>query len=74
MTNSNEIFKKDMPYDNFKSHKKPRFHPLFRRYNFEKAAGEGGGQIDPRPFVLVLKILKKHGFNQSEYFLHIEKL
>ena len=27
-------------------HKKPGFHPLFRRYIFRKTAG-GGGQIDP---------------------------
>ena len=36
LRNFNEIFRKDVPYDNFKSHKKPGFHPLFRRYNFQK--------------------------------------
>ena len=35
-----------MPYNSFKSHKKLGFHPLFRRYNFQKATG--GGQIDPK--------------------------
>ena len=27
------------PYDNFKSHKNTGFHPLFRRYNFQKTTG-----------------------------------
>ena len=31
-----------MPYDNIKSHKKPGFHPLFRRYIFRKTT-EGVG-------------------------------
>ena len=44
MRNFNEIFRKDVPYDNFKSHQKPGFHPLLRRYNFQKTTG--GGQID----------------------------
>ena len=48
----NEIFRKDVPYDNFKSHKKTGFHPLFRIYNFQKTTG--GGQIDP-PAVLGLR-------------------
>ena len=26
----NEIFRKDVTYDNIKSHKKPGFHPLFK--------------------------------------------
>ena len=42
-----------MPYDNFKSHKKPGFHPLFRIYIFWKTTG-GGGQINS-PAVLGLK-------------------
>ena len=29
-----------MSYYNIKSHKKPAFHPLFRRYIFRKTAGE----------------------------------
>ena len=48
-----------MAYDNIKSHKKPGFHPLFRRRSFQKTAGGGGGggggggaaQIDPRAFL-----------------------
>ena len=43
MRNFNEIFRKDMTYDNIKSHKKPGFNPLCRRYIFRKAAGGGGG-------------------------------
>ena len=42
--NFNEIFRKDIPYDNFKIHKKPGFHPLEDTI-FEKPQG-GGGQID----------------------------
>ena len=34
-----------MPYDDIKSHKKPAFQPLFRRYTFQKTTG-GGAQID----------------------------
>ena len=45
-----------MAYDNIKSHKKPGFHPLFRRRSFQKTAGGGAGgggaaQIDPRAFL-----------------------
>ena len=44
----NEIFKKDVSKDNIKSHKKPRFHLLFRRHIFRKTTG---GQFDPpQPF------------------------
>ena len=28
---------------NIKSHKKPGFHPLFKRYSFRKTTGGGGG-------------------------------
>ena len=30
-----------MTYDNIKSHKKPGFHPLFRRYIFRKNTEKG---------------------------------
>ena len=33
MWNFNDIFRKEVPYDNIKSHKKPGFNPLFRRYS-----------------------------------------
>ena len=36
MTNFNETFREDVTYDDIKSHKKPGFHPLFRRYNFRE--------------------------------------
>ena len=32
----NKIFRKDVTYNNFKSHEKPEFYPLFRRYIFRK--------------------------------------
>ena len=37
--NLNEIFKKDVVYDNIKSHKKAEFHPLPRKYIFGKVTG-----------------------------------
>ena len=36
MRNLNEVFRKDVTYDNIKSHKKSKYHRLFRRYIFEK--------------------------------------
>ena len=39
MRNFNEIFRKDVTYDNIKSHKKTGFHSLFRRYIFGKTTG-----------------------------------
>ena len=44
LRNFNEIFRKDVTLtcDNIKSHKKPVFHPLFRRYIFQKTAGGRG--------------------------------
>ena len=47
LRNFNEIFKKYVTYNNIKSHKKQGFHPLSRRYIFQKTIG--GGQIDPPP-------------------------
>ena len=38
-----------------KSHKKPEFLPLFRRYAFRKATG--WGQIDPSPSRFRVKFL-----------------
>ena len=37
--NFNETFRKDVAYDNIKSHKKPGIHYLFSRYIFEKTTG-----------------------------------
>ena len=44
LRNVNEIFRKDVTYGNVKSHKNTGFHPLFRRYSFEKPLERG--QID----------------------------
>ena len=49
MRNLNEVFEKDVTYDNIKIHKKVGFHPLFRRYIFWKNGSGSRGQIDPRP-------------------------
>ena len=38
-----------MTYDNIKSHKKPRFDPLFRRYIFWKTTEEGQTYLSPNP-------------------------
>ena len=58
LRNFNEIFRKDMPYDNIKSRKKPESHPLFRRYIFRKTTGWSNWPPapPPSPAVLVLKI------------------
>ena len=41
MMNFNEIFRKNVTYDNIKRHKKSRFHPLFIK--------NIGGHINPPP-------------------------
>ena len=44
------ISMKDATYNNIKSHKKPAFHPLFRRQIFGKTMGAGGGvKLSPHP-------------------------
>ena len=55
MRNFNEIFRKNVAYDNIESHKKPWFHLLFRRYIFRKTTGEV--KLTP-PAVLGLKHVK----------------
>ena len=52
MRNLNEIFKKDVTYDNTKSHKKPDFHPLFRRYIFRKTTVVECVKLISPPFTL----------------------
>ena len=56
LRNFNEIFRKDVPYDNIKSHKKPGFHSLFRTYIFRKTTL--GFKLTPPPSVLGLNCLK----------------
>ena len=46
MGNFNDIFGKDVPFNNIKSHKEPGFHPHFTRYTFRNTTGD---QIDPPP-------------------------
>ena len=57
-TTFNEIFRKDVTYDNIEKYKKEKFHLLFRRCIFRKKTDGGGGgrggagsrtQIPPRP-------------------------
>ena len=44
MRHFNENFRKDVTYDNIKSHTKPGLHPLSRRCIFAKTTkGLGGG-------------------------------
>ena len=50
LRNFNEIFRKDVTYDNIKSHKKPAFHPLFRGYIFRKTTGGGGVKLTLQQF------------------------
>ena len=49
----NETFMKKVTYDNIKSHKKPGFHPLSRRYIFGKITG--GSQIASPQSLLRIK-------------------
>ena len=55
LRNFNEICRKDVNYDNIKSHKKPGFHPLFRRNIFRKTTGEV--KLISSPAVLGLTLL-----------------
>ena len=50
MKNFNEIFRKDVTYNNIKSHKKSGLHPLSKRYIFGNTTG-GEGQIKPAPSI-----------------------
>ena len=52
----NEIFRKDVSYDNIKRHKKTRFHPFIRRYIFRETTG--GSNWPPPPAVLGLRKLQ----------------
>ena len=45
MKNFNEIFRKDVPYDNIKSHKNPGFSACLKKIHFSK--NPRGAQIDP---------------------------
>ena len=59
-------FRKDVSQDNIKSHKKPRFLPLFRRHAFRKTTGEGRGVgvklNTPSPAILGLNFVKMLNF------------
>ena len=48
MRNFNEIFNKDVTYDDIKCHKKTVLQPLSRRYIFGKTIG-GGGEVKLTP-------------------------
>ena len=41
LRNINEIFRRDVTYDNIKSHKRAGPHHLSEKYLFEKTTGEG---------------------------------
>ena len=48
MRNFNEIFRKDLIYDNIKSHKKPEFHTLSLEETFlEKPQWDGSNPLPP---------------------------
>ena len=59
LSNFKEIFKKDVTYDNIKSHEKPVLHPLSRRYILAKTAGEEGQIAPPLPPSPLQPFLKK---------------
>ena len=54
LTIFNKVFRKDVTYDNIKSHKK--LHPLYKRHIFGKPQG-GIGQLTP-PAVYRLTYMK----------------
>ena len=54
-----------MTYDNTKSHKRPGFEPLFRRYIFQKTIRKMGGQIDAVPLPVGY-----FGVNATLFFSH----
>ena len=43
MKNFNEVLRKDVAYDNIKSHKSAKLHPLSRKHIFGETIGGGGG-------------------------------
>ena len=43
--NFNDIFRKDVAYDNIKSHKKSRFYPLSRKHTFGSHRGQFYGKL-----------------------------
>ena len=53
--NFDEILKRDEIYDNIKSHKKPGFHLLYRRYNFGKTTRRGG-RVQVAPSLLIVEV------------------
>ena len=65
LRNFNEIFRKDVTYDNIKSHKKSWFHPLCRRYVFGKTTDVGQitppAPVPPR-FFMIKVVLRTHCF------------
>ena len=50
LRNFNEIFRKDVAKDKIKSHKKARFHPLFKKYIFLEKP-QGGLNLKPSPLL-----------------------
>ena len=50
MMNFYQIFRKNLSYDNIKSHQKSGLHALSRKHNFGKITGREC-QIDPTTFV-----------------------
>ena len=70
MRNFNDIFKKDMTYDNIKSYKKPVLHPLSRKYICEKTSG--GLKFTSCRFS-VKYIEKKHGHKEIKFARVIHK-
>ena len=50
LRNFNDIFRKDVAYDNIKSDKKLAFSPLSREVTFLKKPQQGGKIDPPQPF------------------------
>ena len=66
MSNFNEIFRRNVPYDNINSHKKPRLHLFLVKGIFGKTGG--GGNCSPSAFsFLGLTIPNIFQFNKTQY-------
>ena len=54
--NFDDIFRKDVTYENIQSHKKAGLHLLSRKYMFGKTTG--GGQIEPPLSLFRVKVAR----------------
>ena len=66
LRNFNEIFRKDVTYDNIKSHKKLELHTLSRRYIFGKITKVGANRPISSPILLRVRVITYIIFGRSQ--------